>query len=68
MRLVVDLADLDRSLNNITLGQSGHPLSVHYRDQFQHWLSVESFPMLFTLSKVRQQETSTLLLMPAEIE
>jgi len=68
MRLVVDLADLDRSFNNITLGQSGHPLSPHYRDQFHHWLSVESFPMLFTLSKVRQQTTSTLRLMPAEIE
>jgi penicillin G amidase len=68
MRLVVDFADLDRSLNNITLGQSGNPSSPHYRDQFHHWLSVKSFPMLFALSEVRQQATSTLRLIPAGIE
>src|SRR5262249_35801364 len=32
MRMVVDFADLDRSLQNITIGESGQPLSRHYKD------------------------------------
>jgi len=37
MRFVADLANFDNSLMNITLGQSGHYLSPHYRDQFDYW-------------------------------
>lgn len=64
MRLVVDFSDLDQSSNNITLGQSGQVFSPHYRDQFQNWLSAKSFPMLFSLSKVRQHAKSVLHLLP----
>jgi penicillin G amidase len=67
MRLVVDFSDLDQSYNNITLGQSGQPFSRHYRDQFQHWLTGKSFPMWFTVSKIRQQAASTLRLLPASL-
>ncbi len=34
MRMVVDFADFDRSLENITVGESGHELSRHYKDQW----------------------------------
>jgi penicillin amidase len=37
MRFVADLADLDNSLMNMTMGQSGQFLSRHYRDQFPPW-------------------------------
>ncbi len=37
MRFVADLADLDSSLMNITLGESGQQGSPHYRDQFPAW-------------------------------
>jgi len=47
MRMVVDLADLDHSLANITVGESGNPLSGHYKDQWQAYWSGKSFPMEF---------------------
>lgn len=37
MRLVADLANLDNSMMNITMGQSGQYLSRHFRDQFPEW-------------------------------
>lgn len=45
MRFVADLSDWDRSLNNITIGQSGHILSGHYRDQWKSYWTGTSFPM-----------------------
>lgn len=47
MRFVADLADWDRSLLNITLGQSGQALSGHRKDQWQRYLAGESLPMQF---------------------
>jgi penicillin amidase len=45
MRMVVDLSDMDRSLANITVGESGNPLSGHYKDQWSAYWSGRSFPM-----------------------
>ncbi|PYV90838.1 MAG: hypothetical protein DMG05_08980 [Acidobacteria bacterium] len=64
MRMVIDFADFEQSVNNITLGQSGLVFSQHYRDQFDHWLKVQSYPMLFSRAKIEQQRQSTLLLVP----
>ncbi|MDP2998657.1 MAG: penicillin acylase family protein [Bryobacterales bacterium] len=47
MRMVVDLGDLDRSLQNITVGQSGQFLSPHYKDQWKAYDAGTSFPMQF---------------------
>ena len=47
MRMVVDFADFDRSLNNITIGQSGHFLSSHYKDQWDSYYVGRSFPMQY---------------------
>jgi len=66
MRIVVDFSDLDGSFNNITLGQSGHPLSPHYRDQIQSWREAKSFPMRFALAKVRQHAVYTSHLLPEQ--
>jgi penicillin amidase len=54
-RMVVDLADLDASQATLTLGQSGHFLSRHYRDQFDTYYRGESFRMQF--GKVDAEET-----------
>ncbi len=48
MRFVADLSDLDQSLMNITLGQSGHYLSPHYRDQFEYWYEGRGLPSAFS--------------------
>ncbi len=47
MRMIVDLADLDKSLQNITVGESGQPLSRHYKDQWSAYYGATSFPMQF---------------------
>ncbi len=47
MRMIVDLSDLDNSLQNITIGESGQPLSKHYKDQWSAYYGATSFPMQF---------------------
>ena len=46
-RFDADLSDWDKSLLNVTIGESGHVLSSHYRDQWNAYYSGTSFPMLF---------------------
>ena len=48
MRFVADIAAWDQSLNNITIGESGQFLSLHYKDQWEAYYSGRSFPMQFT--------------------
>lgn len=48
MRFVADLADFDKSLMNITLGQSGQYLSRNFRDQFVYWYEGRGIPSAFT--------------------
>ncbi len=57
MRFVADLADWERSLNNITIGESGQALSSHYKDQWEAYWSARSFPMQF--EKVEGKATLT---------
>ncbi len=64
LRMVIDLGDFDRSLLNITVGQSGHALSRHYRDQYRAWEAVESFPFPFSDAAVEQATRSRLRLLP----
>src|SRR5205085_7098393 len=47
MRMAADLSDWDRSLLNVTIGQSGQALSSHYRDEWGHYHVGESFPMQY---------------------
>lgn len=45
MRFVGDLSDWERSLNNITVGESGQILSGHYKDQWDAYYVGKSYPM-----------------------
>jgi penicillin amidase len=46
-RVVVDLGDLDKSVADITTGESGHVASPHYKDQWPAYYAGSSFPMEF---------------------
>ena len=46
--------NFDGSLENITAGESGHPLSRHYRDQWDAYYVGHSFPMEFDRIEARQ--------------
>ena len=47
MRMTADLADWDRSLLNLPIGQSGQILSSHYKDEWDHYYNGQSYPMQF---------------------
>ena len=55
MRFVADFSDWDRSLNNITAGESGQILSGHYKDQWDAYYVGRSFPMEY--GKVEAKDT-----------
>lgn len=65
MRMVVDFSNLDGSVMNITLGESGQVFSSYYGDQFEAWYGGRSFPMLFSDSAVEKGAVHKLVLEPA---
>jgi penicillin amidase len=64
MRMVVDFSDLDQSMQNITLGESGQVFSPYYKDQFEAWYTGQSFPMLFSDAAVEKGAAHKLVLEP----
>ena len=46
-RMVVDLGNLDRSVQNLPVGESGFVASKHYKDQWPAYYAGKSFPMEF---------------------
>jgi penicillin amidase len=53
MRLNADLSNWDNSMLNIPIGESGHILSSHYRDEWDAYYAGHSFPMQFNKVDVR---------------
>ena len=47
MRLNADLGNWENSLLNVPIGQSGHLLSSHFKDEWGAYYSGTSFPMEF---------------------
>jgi penicillin amidase len=64
MRIVDDLSDLDNSVQEITLGESGQVFSPYYRDQFETWYGGGNFPMLFSDAAVDKGAVHRLVLEP----
>jgi len=64
MRMVVDFSDLDQSMQNITLGESGQVFSPYYRDQFSSWYEGSSFPMQFSDAAVEKGTVHKFVLQP----
>ena len=62
MRFVMDWSEPDAFTLNLTLGQSGHPLSDHFDDQLADFLSGNPWPVPFTRSEVARRAVSTLTL------
>jgi len=67
MRMVVDFSNFDRSMQNITLGESGQVFSPYYRDQFEAWYTGRSFPMLFSDAAVEKGTVHKLVLVPVRV-
>ena len=54
LRITEDLSDWERSTANLVTGESGQRLSLHYKDQWNAYMSGRSFPMQF--GKVEAKE------------
>jgi penicillin G amidase len=59
-RAIYDLADLGASRFVHTTGQSGNPLSRHYRDLLERWRDVEYLPMTTDRASIRVAHALTL--------
>jgi penicillin amidase len=64
MRMVVDLADLDRSTWVNLTGESGHVYSKHYDDQTDAWADGRTYPWPFSTNAVNQAAANKLTLQP----
>ena len=64
MRFVADLADPDNTRLVNFMGQSGHPASPHYDDQFETWTRVGTQRLPFTEAAVAREARNVLTLVP----
>jgi penicillin amidase len=64
MRMVVDLADLDRSRWIQLSGSSGHAYHEHYADQLPLWAAGRTLPWVFDDDAVSRSTDDTLTLRP----
>ncbi|MCW2750889.1 MAG: penicillin acylase family protein [Aeromicrobium sp.] len=65
MRMVVDLADLDKSRWIQLTGESGHAFQKHYLDQEPLWARGETLPWAFSAKAVTQATDDTLTMEPS---
>jgi penicillin amidase len=63
-RVVIDLADLDRSVAVLTTGQSGNPASPHWNDQTRLWATGQTRPCPFTRPAVEAAAERSMRLLP----
>jgi penicillin amidase len=63
-RMIVDLADWQRSLTMHTTGQSGHPFHKHYGDMILPWRDIEYHPMHWERGAIEADAAGVLHLEP----
>ena len=55
-RRVIDFSDVEGSMSILPTGQSGNPLSEHYKDQAQKYVDGEFVPMLLNTDSIKKSE------------
>ncbi len=63
-RVILDPSNWDNSVATSTPGQSGDPMSPHYRDLFELWVRHQYFPLAYTRAKVESVTGSRVMLTP----
>ena len=64
-RMIVDLADLDRSLWVNSTGECAVPFHRHREDQTARWIGLDYYPLLASEAKLRAATEARLKLLPA---
>ncbi len=60
-RRVIDFSNIEASMSISPTGQSGNPLSDHYRDQAQKYVNGEFVPMLMNKERIANSENKLIL-------
>ncbi len=55
-RRVIDFSDVEKSVSILPTGQSGNPLSNHYKDQVEKYNNGKFIPMLLNKEEIQQAE------------
>jgi penicillin amidase len=63
-RFTIDWSNIDGATEDITMGESGDPLSAYYRDQWPYWYGGTTFALPFSDSAVAAATAHTLRLEP----
>jgi len=63
-RFTIDWSNIDGATEDITMGESGDPLSPYYRDQWTYWYNGQTFTLPFTDAAVAAATAHTLRLQP----
>jgi penicillin amidase len=63
-RFTIDWSNVDAATEDITMGESGDPLSPYYRDQWAYWYNGKTFALPFTKQAVAAATAHTLRLEP----
>jgi penicillin amidase len=65
LKIIADLDDWDHSVGLNNPGQSGNPLSPHYRDLFELWSHGKYFPIFYSRSRIESVTEQREVLNPA---
>ncbi|MRH99637.1 penicillin acylase family protein [Kriegella sp. EG-1] len=65
-RRVIDFSDIENSLSILPTGQSGNPLSEHYRDQAEMYVKGEFRKMMLNKAEIESTSKSLLTFRPTE--
>ena len=63
-RMIVDLADLDRSVWVNSTGECAVPFHRHREDQTARWIGLDYYPLVATEAKLRAGAETRLELVP----
>jgi penicillin G amidase len=63
-RFTIDWSNIDGATEDITMGESGDPLSAYYRDQWPYWYNGRTFVLPFSDQAVAAATAHTLRLEP----
>jgi penicillin amidase len=63
-RFTIDWSNVDGATEDITMGESGDPLSPYYRDQWASWYNGKTFALPFSEQAVTAATAHTLRLEP----
>ena len=67
-RRVIDFSDVENSISILPTGQSGNPLSKHYKDQAELYNEGGYRKMMMNKKEIQANESNLLLLQPAKRE